>query len=253
MARQKGVLKLQGQMGGVSFYRSQKDGYLAREKGGVDAQRIKNDPNFARTRENGAEFGRAGAAGKLLRTALRALIINTRDSRMTSRLTKDMVSVIQADLTSTRGLRNVVDGEAELLEGFEFNSSAKLNRTLFAPYTTNIDRAGGTTVIDVPAFIPNQMIALPQGATHFRLVSAVAEIDFEAGVFVVNSSKTVELAINEVATAAVALNNAFTAASAHPAFLVFGVEFLQQVNGAYYPLKNGVHNPLSIVKVDGGV
>ena len=253
MARQKGVIKLQGQMGGVSFYKSQQDGFLAREKGGVDAQRIKNDPNFARTRENGAEFGRAGAAGKLLRTALRSLIINTQDSRMTSRLTKEMVSVVQADVTNPRGQRNVIDGEAELLAGFEFNDSAKLNRTLFAPYTTNIDRAGGTSVINVPAFIPNQMIAFPQGATHFRLVAGVAEIDFEANVYVVNSSKTAELVIDEVATAIIALNNAFTAASTHPVFLVFGIEFLQQVNGAFYPLKNGAYNPLSIVKVDGGV
>lgn len=253
MARQKGVIKLQGQMGGVSFYKSQQDGFLAREKGGVDAQRIKNDPSFARTRENGAEFGRAGAAGKLLRTALRSLIVNTQDSRMTSRLTKEMVSVIQADVTNTRGQRNVIDGEAELLETFEFNDSAKLNRTLFAPYNTNIDRAGGASVINVPAFIPNQMIALPQGASHFRLVAGVAEVDFEAGVYVVNSSKTAELVIDEVATAAIALNNAFTAASTHPVFLVFGIEFLQQVNGAFYPLKNGAYNPLSIVKVDGGV
>jgi hypothetical protein len=147
----------------------------------------------------------------------------------------------------------VIDGEAELLEGFEFNFGAKLNRTLFAPYTTNIDRAGGTSAINVPAFIPNQMIALAQGATHFRLVSGVAEIDFEGNVYVVNTQKSAELVIDEVATAAIALNNAFTAASTHPVFVVFGIEFLQQVNGAFYPLKNGAFNPLSIVKVDGGV
>ena len=71
-------------MGGVSFYKTSQDGYLAREKGGVDAERIKNDPAFERTRENGAEFGRAGAAGKLLRNALRTLIINSSDSRVAS-------------------------------------------------------------------------------------------------------------------------------------------------------------------------
>jgi hypothetical protein len=30
-----------------------------------------------------------------------------------------------------------------------------------------------------------------------------------------------------------------------------GVEFYQEVNGQMYPLKNGVYNPLAIVKVDG--
>jgi len=253
MARQEGVIKLKGQMGGISFYKSKDGGFLAREKGGVDAERIKNDPGFARTRENGAEFGRAGVAAKLLRNALRSLIINTRDSRMSSRLTKKMVAVVKADKTNVRGERNVIDGETALLEGFEFNDGAPLNRTLFATYTTDIDRAGGTSSINIPAFIPKEMIALPQGATHFRLVAGVAEIDFEGRASVVNVANSGELVIDEVATAAIALDNAFTAASTHPVFLVFGIEFLQEVNGIFYPLKNGAFNPLSLVKVDGGV
>ena len=47
--------------------------------------------------------------------------MNSADSRMVSRLTQRMVKVIQADQVSERGLRNVIDGEAELLFGFEFN------------------------------------------------------------------------------------------------------------------------------------
>ena len=62
MAKQKGIIKLTGKIGDLSFYKS-KDGYLAREKGGVDGERIKNDPAFARTRENGSEFGLAATAG----------------------------------------------------------------------------------------------------------------------------------------------------------------------------------------------
>jgi hypothetical protein len=90
MAKQKGIIKLKGTIGGITFYKSQEGGYLAREKGGVDANRIANDPAFQRTRENGAEFGRAGKAGKLLRTALRALLLNSTDSRMVGRLTQQM-------------------------------------------------------------------------------------------------------------------------------------------------------------------
>jgi len=59
MARQKGIIKLEGTIGDISFYKS-KDGHLARTKGGMEADRIKNDPTFQRTRENGNEFGRAG-------------------------------------------------------------------------------------------------------------------------------------------------------------------------------------------------
>ena len=69
MARQKGIIKLDGTIGDITFYKS-KDGYLAREKGGIPADRIANDPAFQRTRENGAEFGRAGKAGRRRRLTL---------------------------------------------------------------------------------------------------------------------------------------------------------------------------------------
>jgi hypothetical protein len=92
MAKQKGILKLDGTIGGITFYKSQ-DGYLAREKGGVDANRIATDPNFQRTRENGSEFGRAGKAGKVLRNSLRVLLQSSSDNRMVSRLTKNGRSV----------------------------------------------------------------------------------------------------------------------------------------------------------------
>jgi hypothetical protein len=125
MAKQKGIIKLKGTLGDITFYKTQ-DGYLAREKGGIEASRIANDPNFQRTRENGAEFGTAGKAGKMLRNSIRALLQNVSDGRMVGRLTQEMVKVLQADVTSVRGQRNVIDGEAELLEGFEFNIRSKL-------------------------------------------------------------------------------------------------------------------------------
>ena len=43
MARQKGIIKLKGTIGDITFYKTQ-DGHLAREKGEIDASRIKNDP-----------------------------------------------------------------------------------------------------------------------------------------------------------------------------------------------------------------
>ena len=193
MARQKGIIKLKGTIGDITFYKTQ-DGHLAREKGGIDASRIKNDPAFQRTRENGSEFGRAGTAGKILRTALRALLLNSADGRMVSRLTQQMVKVIQADVNSDRGLRNVIDGEAELLTGFEFNIRGKLGTSLFAPFVASIDRVTGQIKVTVPSFIPINMIAAPSGTTHFKIISAGAEIDFEAETFVVENSETAILA-----------------------------------------------------------
>lgn len=252
MAKQKGIIKLKGTIGDITFYKSE-HGYLAREKGGIDANRIANDPAFQRTRENCSEFGKAGKAGKMLRTALRAVLIHSSDSKMVSRLTQQMIKVIQADTNSVRGLRNVIDGEAELLNGFEFNISGKLGTTLFAPFETSIDRVTGSIIVDLASFIPTNMIAAPNGSTHFKIISAGAEIDFEAETFVVSNSETAILPWTIAPSMAIHHSNPVSPASTKPLFLALGVEFYQQVNGQMYPLKNGAYNPLAIVKVDGGV
>ena len=250
MARQKGIIKLKGTIGDITFYKTQ-DGHLAREKGGIDASRIKSDPAFQRTRENGSEFGRAGKAGKVLRTAMRALLLNSADGRMVSRLTQQMVKVIQADLINERGLRNVIDGEAELLAGFEFNIRGKLGTSLFAPFVGAIDRVTGDITVDLAPFIPTNMIAAPSGTTHYKIISAGAEIDFEAETFVVANSETAILPWDAVATVAIAQTNAVTPASTKPLFLALGIEFYQQVNGQMYSLKNGAFNPLALAQVSG--
>ena len=250
MAKQKGIIKLEGTIGDLTFYKSQ-DGYLAKGKGGIPAARIATDAAFQRTRENGSEFGRAGKAGKLLRNSVRALIQIASDRLLVSRLTTEMVKVIQEDATNPRGLRNVIDGEAELLEGFDFNINAKLGSTLYAPFTGTIDRVAGTLTANLPAFVPINMIAAPGGTTHFKIVSAGTEIDFENEKFVVDVKETAILPWDATPTAVVDLANAVTANSTHPLFLALGIAFYQQVNGQMYPLKNGAFNALALIKVNG--
>lgn len=250
MAKQKGIIKLRGTVGDITFYKT-KDGHLAREKGGIDGNRIANDPAFKRTRENGSEFGRAGKSGKVLRAAFRGVLLKSADPRMTSRLTQLMVKVLQADATSVRGERNVIDGEAELLQGFEFNNRAALGSVLFAPSVASIDRVTGELKVDIASFIPNNMVMAPGGTTHYKIISAGAEIDFTNETFVVDTSESAPLPWNMVASVALNQTNTLPANSTHPLFLVVGIEFFQEVNGVMYTLNNGAFNGFAIVKVNG--
>ncbi|MEC4048557.1 hypothetical protein OX284_003875 [Flavobacterium sp. SUN046] len=163
------------------------------EKGEVDPSRTLNDPAFQSTRENGEEFGRAGKAGKLLRTSVRALLLTASDNRVVSRLTKLMLKVIKADLVSTRGYRNVLDGETVLLEGFEFNIRDTLATSLFAPIVATINRVTGELKVSIASFVPQAMVVAPTGTTQYKIVSAGAEIDFEADTFVAADSATAVL------------------------------------------------------------
>jgi hypothetical protein len=250
MAEQKGHLPVKGRLGNLSFYKT-RDGYLIKDKGGIDKNRISSDPKFQRTRENGAEFGSACKAGKLLRNAVKAVSQRSSDGRSVSRLTKQMMVVLKTDTASRRGERSVVNGDMERLQGFQFNIKAVLDTTFFAPYTAAIDRVTGTLSVDIDAFVPERSVIKPEGATHFRIISAGAEVDFAGNVYVSANSSSAELPWDNVAAAAVTLENLVTANSTNPLFLLLGIEFFQEVNGEKYSLRNGGYNSLAIVMVSG--
>ena len=220
MPKQTGIIKLKGTIGGISFYKTS-DGHLAREKGGVDANRIANDPAFQRTRENGSEFGRAGKGGKVLR-----------------------------DTTNDRGLRTIQDGDLNLLEGFEFNLNGKLGATLFAAFTKDFDRVSGDATLNIAAFSPTVRIAAPVGTTHFKVVMGASELDFVNETSTFENDETAILPYSAADTAPIALTAALTANSTLPVVQILGVEFYQEVNGQMYVLKNGAYNALSVVTID---
>ncbi|TKK67395.1 hypothetical protein FC093_13925 [Ilyomonas limi] len=252
MAKQTGILPIEGTIGNLTFFKS-KEGFLVRSKGGIAADKIATDPAFQRTRENMAEFSRAGKGAKLLRTAFRAALIKSKDQLIVSRLTTQMLKVVQADDVNDRGLRNVIDGEALLLEGFEFNRNARLSATLYAPFTASLVRSSGAATVTVPGFVPLNMVTAPTGTTHFRLFSGAAAIDFENESYEVDTAVTAEMVYGNTAIADMSLTCALPGNSTYPLFLVFGIEFLQQVNGKMYPLNNGTYNACSLIKVDAPV
>jgi hypothetical protein len=178
MAKQAGILKIEGTLDQLTFYKSV-DGHLVRTKGGVSGERIATDPVFARTRENGQEFASAAKSGKLLRDSIRTKMLSAADNRVTSRLTKVMTEIKNHDSTSARGERNVGVGIAtpaglNLLNGFNFNENAILSSILFA--AGDIDFVTG--VASIPSLTPINDIAYPSGATHVSISGAYAVIDF---------------------------------------------------------------------------
>jgi len=250
MAKQRSIIKLEGTIGDISFYKS-KDGYLAREYSPLSAERIASDPKFQRTRENGEEFGRAARAGKLLRKALKEVIKQGSDDKMVNRLSGEMVKVIQADQVSIRGKRNVLDGELELLSGFNFNANADLDTVLKMDFSPAIDRSSGAFSINFPAFDPTKVTECPAGSTHFELISCAASIDFEANAIESGLIRSAYLSCKEPVSTTTQLEITLSPNSSKPLFLVLGVLFYQKMNTQYYPLNNGAYNSLCIVKISG--
>jgi len=249
MAKQTGIIKLKGKIGDLSFYKT-KDGHLAREKGGVDGDRIANDPAFIRTRENGAEFGSSATSGKMVRDVLRPLMKRASDGRVTARLTKLMTDIKNLDVTSVRGKRNVgvaiaLPAAKERLKGFNFNIRSILGSVLYKPFAVDV----ATGEITILGLVPTNEIAAPAGATHMSMRSAWAKIDFVEGIKEVEISNPYN-ALLDATPADVTLAPAQAPTGTGTDIYLLLIEFFQEVNGVQYSLNNGQYNALSIVEVN---
>ncbi len=248
MASQKGILGLQGTVGGLVFARNG----TVRQKPGSNKAAFNSAASLARTRENASEFGTAASAGKLIRTALRTLISTASDSLMVSRLTQKTRAIIGMDETNDRGARVMDKDNALELVGFDFNASASLGQVFFGAYTAAA--AGADLTIGLPSLNGLTDVAAPQGATHFELVVASAAINFETGAI---AQGVVAVPLGSLPLNGPVLVNQRIKASLAAAptaddvvIGVLGVNFYQLLNGKQYPLNNNASNPLAIVYAD---
>lgn len=249
MAKQDGIIELRGSIGNITFRRT-KNGLSANKKSSLSGERIASDATFVRTRENNSEFGRAGKSAGLIKTAFRLLLQNCKDGSVQYRLLKVLMSVLKTDATSIKGQRNVPAGELFLLNGFDFNKNSTLGKTLYVDYTTTIDRLSGKVDFNLPELAPLKAINAPAEATHCKIVMAATTIDFATEQYVSDEKETALLPLNMTNLPATTLQATLPASSPNPIIVAAGVQFFVETNGNYYPLKNSLFNPLSVVETD---
>lgn len=248
MAKLRSLIKMEGTMDDLTFYKGT-DGYFVRTKGGVSRNRIMNDPAFARTRENGSEFGSIAGSGKLLRSGLGPMLFKAKDSKLTSRLVKVMGQIKNLDSVNVRGARNVADGlnntfSTALLEGFDFNARAGMSTVLNSQVL--VDVLDGS--ISVSEFDPLQQMRAADGATHFSLQAGFLKVDFANAVYELTQSAEL---IFPLVTGLIApvLTPTTVPTVTGTGFHVLLIEFFQEINGVKYLLNNGAFNVLNVVKL----
>lgn len=217
---------------------------------GINPDRIKTDPRFERTRENNAEFRRAGKAAKFLRVVFRELTILAKDKETHARLVQSFLRVISTDNVGNRGERTVNKGDIVGMQGFNFNERAGFRDLFYRHYKVNFDRVTGQVTVNIPDYVPKTMVEAPLGSTHYRLILAAAAVDIDQEKYEYVSHATPELDWNHVPVAANTMSVALPANSTQAVLVTLGIEFYQHLNERYYILKTGEHNASTIVLVD---
>jgi hypothetical protein len=246
MADLKELIRLEGR----SDIKMYKDGDVikVRRKRGFSKQRMKDDPVFARARENSKEFGAVAKAGKSFRRSL-AVLITGKDRYMTSRLHKAMYQALKEDKANKHGERKVARGNPGLLNGFDFNLNAKLGTTLLVGYSASFNRGNGIAAITVPAFTPTMALSAPQGATHYKLKTGAVASDLEMPEDASQFEESALLPINDVPTSPVDLVVTLGPIRTLPVFQVLSVQFYQQVDGMECSVADGIFDALKVVNV----
>lgn len=248
MAKSSGIIKIEGTIEDLTFYK--KDGKnFVRKKASISKERIANDPNFVRTRENNSEFSHSGSSGKFLKLAVGSMVFKAKDSKLSSRSLQLMSRIKNLDVVSARGNRQVAIGLAtaegkQLMKGFDFNANAALKSVFFAPFDLDV----ATGIVTITDFIPLEQLQFPQGATHVSLQSAVVHLDFATKESEVAVSPIVSLPLNLTLSTTVLTPSSVPTGTGVQLFLLM-VSFYQEVNGVQYSLKNEEYNVLNIVEV----
>ena len=247
MARQTGIVKLQGTIDGITFLRTI-DGDIARKaKAPVPKEVLKTSPNYQPTRDCNTEFGTASRSGKLVREAINELLILAKDGRVSSRLNSRMLKVIQSDPVNPRGERMVLKGDIGLLKNFECNANASLSEICKFSFDTEIK--DGIAKIHIDDFIPDNAIKATPGTTHFMLHSLGTEINFSDMTFNSSSNHTELFTLGDKKVPASNLEHTYNHGTTNPVLILFGITFFQFVNGVHYPFSNNSYNSLRIIDV----
>ena len=258
MARQKGLVKYSGTMGGVRHFKIKGlQGDFAGLAGGPSDSQIKHDKAFIRTRENMSEFGGSASCAKTIRVGLAQIIKQYSDSRLTGRLTRIMKEVNREDTGHPRGQRSIlVSLNQDLFAGLNFDINTNFAGIFNASYTLTNTAGRDSATFTIPVFNPMNLINAPSGATHFRLMNAISVVsDWEFNT-ATGKYEPIEPTLSELSdikfsgyldlTAATTLTTITTTLPGTPTMTTdvsvlncIGIEFYQQVGSSYYLFASG--------------
>lgn len=236
MARQKGLFKVTGTLGGVNFYVVKGVGYARIAGGGFNGKAIRTKPNMVRVRENASEFGHCSSTKKAFRLALLPLFDPPKSSTLHRRMISLFTSLKDLDGVNTRGERRVSQGVAtakgkRLFRNFVFVPECQATGFVVTQCTFDwTSQTLSTSALDLNA------LPFPKGATHLGLTLGLLDFDFGNLKQSLQSSPTVYLEKNTT-VATFTLQPDVVAPPHYTGFAVLGLQFVAFINNEVYGLE----------------
>lgn len=212
----------------------------------VTSERYKTDPAYHITRLHATEFGMAARFGKLMRAAL---LPGTGIKNKVGALTAVLLKALHTDTASPMGMRTFRNADFTSLIGFDCNQEAALGNCLSLNMEVELLPNEGSTITYLPAFIPAQAFAAPEGITHARIFTITVVINMAQYTFEKYTSRTTMMPLKHINV------NGQTTAMKWPAekdslvIAALGIKWYQRGKAENSIVAGRVAGPLAILKV----
>jgi len=249
MAKQKGIMPFTGSLGEVTG-RKVNGEFIIQTKSSLTGDRVKNDPRFAGSMKTANEFGLSNTGLKLLRRTFKAALVDCCDPQMHHRLKRRLRKMLNGDTISTKGERNLLCGDIEILNGFWWNKNLSISDAIAANYEVSVDRKSGIVTFHIPSFVPKDELRGMVNATHFRIIASAAEMNWKEDGPLAKLYKTDYMRFNNVPTNALDCMIALSEGSTLPIISCLSIVWYQEIAGEKEALKDLSFNTAGIVDVD---
>lgn len=247
MAKLKGLLPIEGTVGGITFAKTQ-DGIIVKTKSAVAASRIAQAPGYERTRENNREFALASTAGKSLRNAFEHAMFIVPDGGWANRLSGRLLRIIQSDNEGKRGSRTIKPEWLHILQGYEFNDNSRLADSLLLKPEVNYDAVTGKLSAVFRDFHPDCVINAPDKTTHFRMSLCAVLFNTTAIHAEALCGETTMMSFDHKLVNGLSIEVALPDTSVCQLIAALGIEYYKLIRGIHSPLEDGKRNAAAIAR-----
>jgi hypothetical protein len=250
MAKVKSIIKLQGTIGSLNFYLRKGVPLVRTAGGGFNGDAIKTKASMVRVRENGNEFKGCMQTVQFFKQGLQSFLGTFKDGTLHQRLVSLFTKIKNEDVVAVRGSRTVFGGlqtttGQELLKNYLFSSGSRLEGLL--QQKVLFDWTSGFSLPD----FDGGRVSFPGGATHLALRVGYLSLDFANFASSFSATDTVYLTSTDAGTILIPAPTLTATAGIQVGVVL--AQFVQEVNGQFYPLKNEQAVVLEVVSLEFGV
>ena len=230
MARQKGLIRPDGTIDDLTFYRLNGE-YIMRKKTGFPSGKKRKNKKYKKTVENQSDFGKASNTATAIRRLLYKYINGSADKSHYYRFITPFVSILRQDMDmENRGKRRFTGTNFTSLAGFHFNLAATQATNANFILKHSVDVESNTAYLSGTLY-PNPLIT---SCTHVQISQMILLFNLETKAGQLFSKDEL---IAYDAPVAFSSQLEFPSLADKPlAIHLVCLQYFQEVNGALYPV-----------------